>query len=236
MKRSVILMGGKTYVISLPSEWVKKQGIAKGQQLEVEQDLGKITITADAKSPKKVITMEYTKGKLAKSYQLGYDEIKITGSINNADIESDLEMAPGFEIVQSSKAFCLIKSISEVSKDDFFMLLRKAILLLSCSNPKDEAKQKAIFRLVNICKRCISKNGCGSFSESLSTYNLLCDIEKIIEIGCKPSKALQEMHTKFSSINYEDLEKMREEASAKNEASTLIIANAIQEVAMARSA
>ena len=33
MKRNIILMGGKTHVISLPLKWVKKYGIKKGEDI-----------------------------------------------------------------------------------------------------------------------------------------------------------------------------------------------------------
>ncbi len=232
MKRSVILMGGKTYVISLPAEWIKKQGIAKGQQLEVAHELDKITITADAsRAPKKSMSMEYSPGKLIKAYQLGYDELKVTGRIE--EIESETGLLPGFEIVQSNNACCLVRSVSEVQKDEMPALLRRAFLLLSGYSPKEEAKKTAITRLVSMCKRCVCKNGYGSFSESLSVYNLLCDMEKALVLPCKPSKALQGIYAKFSNISYDELAELK--CEAKNDTSELVLTNAMQEVVMARA-
>ena len=73
-------MGGKTYVVSLPAEWIKKHGLKKGQELEVSEDIGKVIITAGSLKPKdRAISIEYSSEKLVKAYQLGYDEIKVTG-------------------------------------------------------------------------------------------------------------------------------------------------------------
>ena len=45
MKRSVILMGGKTYIVSLPAPWIKRYGIKKGTELDVEESGSSIIIS-----------------------------------------------------------------------------------------------------------------------------------------------------------------------------------------------
>ena len=72
MKRSLILMGGKTYVVSLPAEWIKKHRLKKGQELEVSEDIGKVIISAGSLKPKdRVISMEYSSEKACKSISVG---------------------------------------------------------------------------------------------------------------------------------------------------------------------
>ena len=97
MKRSLILMGGKTYVISLPADWIKKHGLKKGQELEVNEDIGKVIITAGGLKPKdRAIAMEYSGEKLVKAYQLGYDEIKVTGKISIDSLQQTInDFLPG---------------------------------------------------------------------------------------------------------------------------------------------
>lgn len=45
MKRKVIQMAGKTMVVSIPSDWVKKYGIKKGDELELEKKNRNIIIS-----------------------------------------------------------------------------------------------------------------------------------------------------------------------------------------------
>src|SRR3989338_9064926 len=45
MKRSVILMGGKNFVLSLPSQWVKKYRIQKGEELDIEEKDNTIVVS-----------------------------------------------------------------------------------------------------------------------------------------------------------------------------------------------
>jgi len=112
-------------------------------------------------------------------------------------------------------------------------LIRRAFLLLSGYSPKEKAKKTEILRLVNMCKRCVCKNGFGSFSESLSIYNLLCDMEKVLELPCIQPKALQGIYAKFSNISYDELAELK--CEAKNGTREFMLANAMQEVAIARA-
>ena len=199
MKRSLILMGGKTYVISLPADWIKKHGLKKGQELEVNEDIGKVIITAGGLKPKdRAIAMEYSGEKLVKAYQLGYDEIKVTGKISIDSLQQTInDFLPGFEIMTSGKGYFMLKCVSEVEINEFDALLKRAFLLLPNS-------RKSALRLISMCKRCISKSGYKSFNESLVTYSLLCDMEKAAEGNSKP-KAMQEMHSRFANLSFEEI-------------------------------
>ncbi len=200
MKRSLILMGGKTYVISLPADWIKKHGLKKGNELELNEDIGSITISAGSfKNEEKSISIEYSSNcckKLVKAYQLGYDTIKITGRISNERLQQETSLLPGFEIISAEKGYSILKCVSEPNNKDFDALLSRAFLLLS-------ADRKSALRLISMCKRCISKNGFKRFNDSLVTYNLLCDMEKAAANN-KPIKAAHEFAFRFKEIGFED--------------------------------
>lgn len=230
MKRNLILMGGKTYVLSIPIEWVKKHGLKKGDGLDVEQDIGKITISTEGIKPtKKAIAMEYSKEQLIKTYQLGYDEIKITGKFNMQEIESVLNnFMPGFEIMHSGKGFCRIECISEISPKDIDTLIRKAFLLLSNISPKDELRKHSITRTINLCKRCISRKGYSNFQESLVMYNLLCEIEKASVAG-RQLKPMAGLYERFTDMKQNEINEIKENAFA------FPIADSVQDLAMIRA-
>jgi len=216
-------MGGKTYVISLPADWVKKHGLKKGQQLEVEEDIGKVVISTNGlKQEKKALEIEYSKDcfeKLVKAYQLGYDEIKLTGAIDIDKLQDTINNAmPGFEIVSTKKEYCMIKCISEIEQKELEPLLRRALLLLSGTG------KRSALRLINMCKRCISKCGYRNYSQSLLLYNLLCDMEKAALGLDFKARIAQEIPLRFTEIGFEELEAMKGSA----------IAASMQELAMAR--
>lgn len=200
MKRSLILMGGKTYVISLPSQWIKKHGLKKGQELEVNEDISSITISAGAlKNEEKSLSIEYSENcreKLIKAYQLGYDTIKLTGRISSERLQQEANFLPGFEIISAGKGYSILKCISEPNNRNFDALLSRAFLLLS-------GDRKSALRLISMCKRCISKNGFKRFNQSLVTYNLLCDMEKAAS-GHKPIKAAQGLAFRLKDICFEE--------------------------------
>jgi hypothetical protein len=203
MKRNLILMGGKTYVISLPAEWIKKHGLKKGEGIEVSEDIGKLIITAGSLKPESIATtVEYGRDnyeKLITAYQLGYDEIKVTGKICLDSLQQVInDFLPGFEIISAGKEYCMLKCVSEANSSEFDSLLRRAFLLLSGTG------RKSALRLISMCKRYISKSGYKSFNKSLVTYNLLCDMEKAT-LSQKNMGAMQGINAKFANMCFEDI-------------------------------
>lgn len=195
MKRSIMLMGGNTYVISLPAGWVKRHGLEKGQEIEVNEDIGKVIVSASLKPESKMVSVEYEKenAKLVEAYQMGYDEIKVTGNFSLDSLQQTInDFLPGFEIIASGKGYCMLKSVSEPNMAEFDALIRRAFLLIS-----GEGKKSAI-RLISLCKRCIAKNGYKGFSHSLVAYNLLCEMEKAA--GMKGRKDMQEICARYQNI------------------------------------
>ncbi|MCG2718692.1 MAG: AbrB/MazE/SpoVT family DNA-binding domain-containing protein, partial [Nanoarchaeota archaeon] len=49
MKRKLIQMAGKTMVVSLPSPWIKKYGLKKGEEIDLEEKGKNILIKIDSK-------------------------------------------------------------------------------------------------------------------------------------------------------------------------------------------
>ncbi|MDI6738100.1 MAG: AbrB/MazE/SpoVT family DNA-binding domain-containing protein [Nanoarchaeota archaeon] len=196
MKRSIMLMGGNTYVISLPAGWVKRHGLEKGQEIEVTEDIGKVVISASLKPESKMASIEYEKGdneKLIKAYQMGYDEIKVAGSISLDSLQQVInEFLPGFEIIASGKGYCMLKSVSEPSRAELDALIRRAFLLMSGEG------RKSALRIISMCKRCIAKNGYKGFSQSLVAYSILCDMEKAAEE--KGKKGMEMINARYESM------------------------------------
>lgn len=220
MKRNLMLMGGKTYIISLPAGWIKKHGLKKGQELEVEDENNKVTISASGfKTDRKSLTIECAKQcreKLIKAYQLGYDEVKLSGGINHEEIQQVInDFMPGFEIISARKGLSIIRCISEIAEIEVEPLLRRALLLISGTG------KLSALRLINMCKRAISKKGYNNYGKSLLLYSLLSDMEKAAT-GITKGRISQDIPLRFTEIGFEDI-------SSEN-----LFASPMQEIALAR--
>ena len=88
--RKAIEMGEGTILVSLPKEWVRKNGVKKGDTLSVEElSAGKLMVKPldGGEEEPKQITVEYPGEDLSQvtidvtgAYLLGYDVIKVVGS------------------------------------------------------------------------------------------------------------------------------------------------------------
>ena len=82
MKRRVVLHGTSTLTISLPSRWVKRFDIKKGDELDVEDYGRELRVNADSSGfERKMIEVgnlrRVGKSCITSSYRQGYDEIEL---------------------------------------------------------------------------------------------------------------------------------------------------------------
>ncbi|MBU2638733.1 MAG: phosphate uptake regulator PhoU [Nanoarchaeota archaeon] len=138
MKRSIIEMGGKTYVVSLPAPWIKKYGVKKGDEVEVIEEGEKVVVSCGKGT--KLIRKKIDASNLSplvfrtliRVYEEGYDEIEIRldSPALISKLESVSEALIGLEIVKQDKNSCILKIISETSKDDFEGVFRRLFYLI----------------------------------------------------------------------------------------------------------
>ena len=120
MKRRVIQQGPSTLMISLPSKWVKENNIKRGDEIELTEEKGKLTITLDTpvkQSFKKDVDAQtmgiFNEYFVNYFYQKGYDEITIryTDPSIAAMIEKRVKQMIGFEVVGKDKNSITIKML-----------------------------------------------------------------------------------------------------------------------------
>jgi len=175
MIRKIILMGGKTHVVSLPANWVRRLNLSKGQEVNIEENDNQLRITANLHPESKSIAIDYHPNKLLKAYQMGFDEIKIH-STNIKEIQTIIsEFFIGFEIIQSQASYCVIKSISEINPEELNNIIKRALLVLASENSSDRNHG---LKLIYASKRIINRYGQKYFNKSLILYNLLSKIEQ----------------------------------------------------------
>lgn len=185
-------MGGKTYVVSIPSEYIRKYNLKKGDELFFEDKGSNLIFRNDkAKTAEKLsITLkdqDNIERVLKSLYERGYDEIEITLENRPLALENILIQLPGFEMVQSGKNSCIIKCISNVCTEEFENMLKRLLLMIrsipeTIQLDKKDAPLKIATakRLALICKRCLSKKEFQNYNRTLIYYTLLNEIEGIL--------------------------------------------------------
>ncbi|MBI2134389.1 AbrB/MazE/SpoVT family DNA-binding domain-containing protein [Candidatus Woesearchaeota archaeon] len=150
MKRRVIQIANSTQLISLPRKWTLQYNIKKGDELEVEEDGNKITVSTEKAQESKNIEVDIT-GLDRDSFMFlirvlyirGYDEIKLIFNeptvdhyrINQkvrviSEIHTEVNRLTGIEIIQQRENFCILKVLSESSIKEFDLIFRRIFLLV----------------------------------------------------------------------------------------------------------
>lgn len=205
MKRKAIQMAGKTIVISLPASWVKKFGIKKGDELDLDEKGNQIVV-----SQKKSIKVEeikidlrghnsFVKRNLNVLYKEGYDQIEIL--YDNPKLVDEIQETidsslPGFEILKQTDKGCTVKSIANPEESEFDSTLRRLFLItLSMGKESFEAvsknklseldkiKNKEITnnKLSNYCQRFLNKRGYADFKKTNHIYAVVRLLEHLAD-------------------------------------------------------
>ncbi len=184
VKRRVIQIAGSTQLVSLPRKWAIKQGIAKGDEIDVIEDGDKIVISTNAKEESKRIDIDLTKIKKSQGdfiwfflpllHKAGYDEIEILLDTPESmqRIQKRIEsMLLGYEIIEQDDRKCLIKNVSGPLPSEFDNILRRTFLVtihmakkgLEILNTGDKKNLKELLvleqtnnKLTNFCQRIIN--------------------------------------------------------------------------------
>jgi len=205
MKRKTILHGPSTLTISLPSKWVKKFNVQKGDELDVEEKGNEIHIrteTTKKTKEKKVIDCKNNQ-RLGKSiltalYLQGYEEIEIRfenssylRTIKNL-LSRDLV---GFEIIRQTSNSCTIKDLAKTDQEEFKNILKSLwILLLDLSKESYEALKEndkerletiqvvdsSINKFTNYCLRILSTSNAPG-ENSYPYYFLIRSLENLAD-------------------------------------------------------
>ena len=179
MERKVVQHGPSTLMISLPSKWVKKKGLKKGDELDVEQKENNLIISLDKRKQKTEINLDLSSLEessvrtiLTNIYRLGYDKITINYQ-NNKILEIIKTLVEknllGFEITEKTATGCKIESITEPAMDQFENIFSKvlinidelfAILEETFTGQKRDFEDidRKIQQFDNFCRRVLVKN------------------------------------------------------------------------------
>ncbi len=201
MKRKIAKIGPSTLMISLPSKWAKKFNLNKGNELEITENNENLIVSTQNEILKKELEINVSSLDLmlyrliGSVYKAGYEQVKIIFN-NPKQLETIYDVLRktclGFEIIEQSKNFIIIKEISKPEHHEFENVLRRNFLfLLSVANDSlDSIKKQDYDSLKNItlrdhninkysdfCRRILNKK---SISEKNSPlYHIIEQLEKL---------------------------------------------------------
>ena len=222
MKRNVILMGGKTYVLSLPSQWVKKYHVQKGEELDLEERDNSLIICRDSRPQAREIEVDFSAlhimlGRaLGGIYKAGYSRAKISFQTKEqlAIIEATLQRTlVGFEIVKQEKNYVLIESLAEIQVKEFDASLKRLFYslemmhedLVSAFHSKQASafqkvieKDGQINRLADFCRRVINSQETQSLKKPAVLYYVVEQLERIGDIYKEMAKIASKKKDFFS--------------------------------------
>ncbi|HLC66619.1 MAG TPA: hypothetical protein VJK52_03180 [Candidatus Nanoarchaeia archaeon] len=204
MKRRVMQIADSTQLISLPRKWSLQNSVKKGDELDVELNGNKLLITYGGQQPSRAAMIDFqqlgnfNKNYLSIAYHMGFDEVEIRFDEpkNFEEIQDRVKDCIGFEIVDQGPQYCLIRSITDVSNDEFDKVLRRVFLMLQAlaKNSFDalsrgdfrhldevRALERTNNRLTDFCRRTLNKKGYPDAIKLPIIYSLICDLERIAD-------------------------------------------------------
>ncbi len=204
MKRKVIQLAGKTFVVSLPTSWARQWGIKKGEEIEVTENGPKLIISTAKPRDVRKSNVDLTKASertirwvLSSLHKKGYDEIEvITDKPEQAALIDELlkDLFIGFAVIHRTNNRCIIRSLSKELDDQFDTVLRRAFLVTltlaeqSCELLKQGKPltkllelEKTNNQLTNFCERMLNKYGHNEPVKSTFLYTIIWNLEKIAD-------------------------------------------------------
>jgi phosphate uptake regulator len=139
MKRKLVEQGKTTLMVSLPIDWIRKFGLQKGDEIEVDERGGELVIKTEKSFKQNNKAIDLTEYGLMKNravlsaYLQGVDELelKFTDIKQIKEIEERvLNELIGFEIIKQTPNSLILKDISGSSEQNFDMILRRTFLVI----------------------------------------------------------------------------------------------------------
>jgi phosphate uptake regulator len=138
MKRKIIKQGPSTLMVSLPSKWIKKLGLIKGDEIEVTELDRKLLISPDKEKAIgeyriKIPNPEFfLKRFVHVPYNMGYDSIRI--DYENRDVadlvQEQLKFLMGFEMLKETDSYCIIQNVTKGIEEEFENIFQREIFVL----------------------------------------------------------------------------------------------------------
>ena len=205
MRRKVSLIGPSTLMVSLPSRWVKRHMLKKGDELEVEEKECQLIVSTNDAERTMAVKTDFSDFQgmvlrgLAAIYKKGYDDVEIT--FDNPAALSSIQEAlrkeiSYYEIVEQGKSFCRLKSVAETKPEEFEPILRRTFITMlnmaedmasSMRSGDFTGLERACFleetnnKYTTFCRRSINKHSTTKPENAVFMYLIVEQLEKIAD-------------------------------------------------------
>ena len=206
MKRKVIQIADSTQLISLPRKWAIAHNVKKGDELEIEEQGDRVVVSTNKGVSFEKITVDISKlneklvhWTLYILHKSGYDEIELTYNDHKiAKVIQDTisEGIMGFEIIEQTPKYCLIKNIATGLESEFETILKRIFLVtISMAKTSYDIISKSQFenlkeiivlettnnKLTNFCERLLNQKGYKNITKTSFLYVIVWQFEKIAD-------------------------------------------------------
>lgn len=219
MQRKLIQLSPSTAVVSLPSSWIKANGLKKGISLSVDINENKVIVSVQTANKLKEVLVDISKyeGRLMwvaidTAYTAGYDSIiiKTRDAKQSSYMTKVVRSFPGMMIIEERKNYVQFKSVEE-SPTDINKILKRLfnlnIALLEDSIESIKSKEwndlsrvkyrdYVINSYVSYCFRTINKFGYTPFSKIGTIHSFLKIFEMFSDKLCSLFEIIAEHKAK----------------------------------------
>lgn len=191
-------------MISLPRDWAKRQGLKKGDEMEIKEAGKQLVLTPEKEQAAEKVEIDVTN--LDKSliwryfgaaYRKGCEEIKFIFKQNSEAVKEIPDIASrsiGMEMVEQGKNYYLMKELTASKPEEFENMLKKTFqLLVSMSesmlaatkaNDKESLKNlkyadKTINKFADYCFRILNQKGYKDPQKTIAYYIIVKQLEDI---------------------------------------------------------
>ncbi|HII71915.1 TPA: phosphate uptake regulator PhoU [Candidatus Woesearchaeota archaeon] len=203
MRRKAIKLANNTLVMSLPSSWVKRTRLNKGDEIDLQEFENKLILSVNNTSTEGRITVDVSgmdpmvKRMLGALYKSGYDEVKVKFSTIKelkAVQEVIREEFLGFEVVDQKKDWLVFRKVSHIEPREFSTMMRRMFLIilsmaddsLDAMKKKDKEWLEAIAlhdkdvnKIADFCRRVLNTTGAEGYKRIPPGYFMVEQLEKI---------------------------------------------------------
>ena len=140
MKRKLIKQGAGGLTICLPKKWTEQHHLQPGNEINIEEEQGKLYITTEHKNHqlKQEIVIDshsyhFLRRLITNAYKKGIDKLKL---VFNKEIpletinEALSSLTIGYEVTDVGKGYCLIQSFSSEEEENIAVSVRKCFFLV----------------------------------------------------------------------------------------------------------
>ncbi len=137
MERKLVKQGRNALTVTLPSEWIKNNGLKQGDIVHVKQENQELSISTQRHSQKTSITIDLKNAKnsmffhtVLGAYIDGYDRIEVIHN-NPKIVQRAVNSMIGMMIEELTENRAVYKTIVSVPEDNFNALIRRSGYILS---------------------------------------------------------------------------------------------------------